>query len=141
MNIEKLKGLLKMRDEELMAKGWTQAQLDAGEHLPKVSGAVGNSTQLLTDMASAIANQPYSATATAAALAAAGPIEDLNGMVKSILLNFQEAQMKLNYILNGSQLVATTITAPPTAGNTPLIATATDSSTYNLLVGIYQILK
>jgi hypothetical protein len=98
---------------------------------------VGNSTQILTDMTTAIANQPYSATATAAAIAAAGPIEDLPGMVKSVLLSFQEIQMKLNYILGGSMVSPASLTAP-TGG---LLTTSSDSATYNLLVGIFQILK
>lgn len=96
-----------------------------------------NSTQIITDMNSAVTNAPYSATAQAAAIAAAGPIEDLQAMVKSVLLNFQEAQEKLNYILGGSLLAPASLTAP-TGG---LIATGTDTATYNLLVGIFQILK
>ena len=95
-----------------------------------------NSTQILTDLKSAIANAPYSATAQAAAIAAAGPVEDLQGMVKSVLLNAQEMVQKLAYILGGT-MVQGSLTAP-TGG---LITSGSDSATYNLLVGIYQILK
>ena len=98
---------------------------------------VSNSTQIITDMKSAITNQPYSTTATANALAAAGPIMDLPGMVDSILLNFQEAQEKLNYILGGSMIAPASLTAP-TGG---VMTSGSDSATYNLLVGIFQILK
>ena len=127
----------RLSDEQLLALGWSQAELDAGSHLPTVSGAVSNSSQILTDMASAIANAPFSTTAQANAAAAAGPIEDLQGMVKSVLLNFQEVQTKLNYILGGAQIAPASLTAP-TGG---LITSAADSATYNLLVGIFQILK
>jgi hypothetical protein len=126
-----------LTDVELLALGWTKDELDAGSHLPKVSGAVGNSTQIITDMTSAINNSPFSATAQAAAIAAAGPIMDLPGMIKSVLLNFQEAQEKLNYILGGSMVAPASLTAP-TGG---LITSGSDSATYNLLVGIFQILK
>lgn len=87
-------------------------------------------------MATAIATTP-SATATAAAIAAAGPMEDLPGMLKSILLNFQEATMKLNYILGGSMVAPASLTAP-TGG---IVTSGADSTLYNLLVGIFQILK
>jgi hypothetical protein len=126
-----------MSQEELLKHGFTLEDIELGHHLPRVGGAASNSTQLITDMTSAINNQPYSATATANAIAAAGPIEDLNAMVKSVLLNFQEAQMKLNYILGGSMTAPASLTAP-TGG---LITTSSDSATYNLLVGIFQILK
>lgn len=139
--IEKLMSSIRtarMSNEQLLALGWSQAQLDAGDHLPTVSGAVSNSTQLITDMKSALANAPFSATAQAAAIAAAGPITDLPGVLNSVLLNFQEALEKLNYVLNGSMITAANQGAP--AGG--LIASGgSDAATYNLLVGIYQILK
>src|ERR1039458_8689912 len=122
----------RMTDNELLALGFTKEDIVAGRHLPTVSGGVGNSSQILTDMASAAAATPFSATAQAAAAAAAGPIEDLPAMVKSVLLNFQEAQQKLNYILGGSLITPNSLTAP-TGG---LITSAADSATYNYLVGI-----
>jgi hypothetical protein len=127
----------RLSDVQLLALGWTKQELDEGKHLPEVSGGAGNSTQLITDMKSAVANAPFSATAQAAAIAAAGPIEDLTAMVNSVLLEFQEIQAKLNYILGGSQLAPASLTAP-TGG---LITSGSDSATYNLLVGIFQILK
>ena len=127
----------RLSDEQLLALGWTREELDAGSHLPTISGAVGNSTQIITDMTSAVANAPFSATAQSNAIAAAGPIEDLTAMVNSVLLNFKEVQMKLNYILGGSMIAPASLTAP-TGG---LITTSSDSATYNLLVGIFQILK
>lgn len=127
-----------LSDEQLLQLGWSQHELDEGKHLPSVSGAVGNSTQIIADMKSAAANAPFSATAQAAAIAAAGPIEDLTAMVNSVLLNFIEAQAKLNYILGGSMIAPASLTAP-TGG---LIAGGgADAATYNLLVGIFQILK
>jgi hypothetical protein len=89
-------------------------------------------------MASVIALAPFSASgAQTAAIAAAGPMMDLTGMVKSVLLNFQEAQAKLNYILGGSMIAPASLTAP-TGG---LITSTADSAAYNYLVGIFQILK
>lgn len=96
----------------------------------------GNSTQIITDLNTAITNQPYSATSVAASIAAAGPIMDTNAMVKSVLVNAQEMAEKLAYLLGGS-MVQGSLTAP--SGG--VIDSGTNSATYNLLVGIYQILK
>lgn len=96
-----------------------------------------NSTQIITDLNTAIANQPYSATSIAASTAAAGPIMDTNAMVKSVLLNAQEMVEKLAYLLGGS-MVQGSLTAP-TGG--VIAGGGADNATYNLLVGIYQILK
>jgi hypothetical protein len=104
----------------------------------KLGNFASNSTQLITDMTTVI-NNGNSATALANAIAAAGPIMDLPGMLQSVRLNFQEAVEKLAYILNGSQLLGTQ-TAPsggPIASGGP----APDSTNWPLLVGIYQILK
>lgn len=95
-----------------------------------------NSTQLITDMASA-AGTTFSATAVAAAQAAAGPMMDLTGTLKSCTLKLQEIAQILNYVLGGSAKAPASLTAP--AGG--LITTGADSTTYNLLVGIFQILK
>jgi hypothetical protein len=128
--------LAKMSNEELLAYGFTQEEIEAGDHLMSVSGAASNSTQLITDMTTAI-NTTLSTTAVANALNANGPIQDLTGQMKTILLNFQEAAEKLNYLLAGTQIPAPSLTAP-TGGP---ITSAADSAIYNLLVGIYQILK
>lgn len=125
----------RMTEAQLLAIGFSMADIDAGKHLPGVSGAASNSTQLIADMTSAIGTTP-SATATAASIAAAGPILDLPGMLKSVQLNFQEAAEKLAYILSGTA-VQGSLTAP-TGG---VVTSAADSALYNLLVGIYQILK
>lgn len=103
---------------------------------PMLGQFVSNSTQILTDMSSAVALTP-SVTALAAAQAPAGPMEDLPGMLKSVQLNFQEAVEKLNYILGGSMIAPASLTAP-TGG---LVTSAADSALYNYLVGIFQILK
>lgn len=95
-----------------------------------------NSTQIITDLNTTIASSPYSTTAQANAIAAAGPIMDTTGLIKSILLDAQSMAEKLAYILGGSQ-VQGSLTAP-TGG---VITSGADSATYNLLVGIYQILK
>lgn len=87
-------------------------------------------------MTSAIANAPFSTTAQTNQNAAAGPITDTAGVLRSVLLNFQEAAEKLAYILGGS-MVQGSLTAP--SGG--IITNASDSATYSLLVGIYQILK
>lgn len=102
----------------------------------KLGAFVSNSTQIITDLTSATTST-ISATGTANAIAAAGPIMDLPAMIKSILLNAQEMQEKLNYILGGSAVAPASLTAP-TGG---VITTSSDSALYNLLVGVFQILK
>jgi hypothetical protein len=101
---------------------------------------VANSTQLLTDMGTVITNG-NSTTTYSNAIAAGGPIMDIAGMLASVKLNFQEATEKLAYILQGSQVQngpgAGTITAP--SGG--IITNTSDLTNYNLLTGIYQILK
>jgi hypothetical protein len=96
---------------------------------------VGNSTQILTDLATVIAT-PLSATAVARAINPSGPIEDLPGMLSNLQLSFKEIAEKLAYILEGT-MVQTSLTAP--SGG--LITTSSDSASYNLLVGIYQMIK
>jgi len=96
---------------------------------------VSNSTQILTDITSVQTNG-NSTTSLANAVAAAGPTMDLPGMIASVKLNFQEAAEKLAYILGGS-MVQGSLTAP-TGG---VITTTSDSTNYNLLTGIYQIIK
>lgn len=95
-----------------------------------------NSTQIITDLTSAAANAPFSATAQAAATAAAGPIMDTLANINLCRLKAQEMAEILAYILGGSATQGS-LTAP-TGG---VITSGADSSTYNLLVGIYQILK
>ena len=97
---------------------------------------VGNSTQIVTDLNSA-ATATLSATATAAAIAAAGPIMDLKGCLTKLVLNAQEMQYLMNYILGGQATAPASLTAP-TGG---VITSGADSATYNLLVGVFQILK
>ena len=94
-----------------------------------------NSTQVITDLNTA-ATATYSATALAAAAAAAGPIMDLPGVLQLCKLKAQEIHDILVYVLEGSQ-VSTSLTAP--SGG--VITTGSDNSTYNTLVGVYQILK
>lgn len=56
------------------------------------------STTLLTDMATAISTGP-SAASTAKAIAAAGPIIDLPGGLKTVQLKLQEAKVLLSQII------------------------------------------
>lgn len=95
-----------------------------------------NSTQIIADLTTAIANSPYSATAQTNQNAAAGPIMDVTALIKSVLTSAQGMAEKLAYILGGTA-VQGSLTAP-TGG---IITSGSDSATYNLLVGIYQILK
>lgn len=94
-----------------------------------------NSTQVITDLQTA-ATATYSATATAAAIAAAGPIMDLPGVLTLCQRKAQEIRQILCYVLEGKQ-ISTSLTAP--SGG--VIATGTDTSTYDTLVGVYQIMK
>lgn len=97
---------------------------------------VSNSTQIITDLQSAYNNAPYSTTAQANAQAAAGPMMDTPGLISTCLLKAKEIHDILVYVLEGSQ-VSTSLTAP--SGG--VITSSADSSTYNLLVGVYQIIK
>lgn len=94
------------------------------------------SSQIISDLTTA-SNATYSATATAAAIAAAGPIIDLNGALKLVTLKAQEMAVILNYVLGGSAATANSFTAP-TGG---VVTSGSDSTNYNLLVGVYQLLK
>jgi hypothetical protein len=125
----------KLKDEQLLELGFTREEIDAGQHLPTVGGGASNSTQLITDMNSALA-LTLTPGEIASGVAAAGPLQDLTAQMKSVLLNFQEAAAKLNYLLAGTQIAAASLTAP--VGG-PIVTG--DNGIYNLLVGIYQILK
>ena len=103
--------------------------------LPAFGWFVANSTQIITDLNTA-ATATFSATATAAAVAAAGPMMDLPGVLQICKLKAQEIHDILVYVLEGSQQ-SSSLTAP-TGG---VITSGADSSTYNTLVGVYQIIK
>src|ERR1700756_916380 len=100
----------RMSNEQLLKLGFTQEEIDAGLHLPTVGGGVSSSTQILTDLGTVLTNG-FLATQTARSNAAAGPIEDLPGMVTAVLRCAQEMVQKLTYILEGSEL-QTSLTAP-----------------------------
>jgi hypothetical protein len=125
-----------MREECLLVYGFTREEIEAGLHLPPVGGGVGNSSQIITDLTTAIATA-LSTTALANATNANGPIMDLSAMMRSVLLNAQEMVWKLNYMLGGSMVAPASLTAP-TGGP---ITSAADGTIYNLLVGVFQILK
>ncbi len=97
---------------------------------------VSNSTTVITDLGTVLAAAPYSATAQAKALAAAGPIMALYDNVLLCQRKAQEMVEILSYLLNGTQVV-TSYTAP--SGGP--ITTGADSASYNLLVGVLQILQ
>jgi hypothetical protein len=97
---------------------------------------VANSTQIITDLGTALGSSPYSAQAQVLQNAAAGPIMALYDNILLCQRKAQEMSVLLGYLLAGSQTQGS-LTAP-TGGP---ITSANDSATYNLLVGIYQILK
>jgi|SRR5580698_513159 hypothetical protein len=98
--------------------------------------SVSNSTQIITDLGTALANSPYSTTAQANSNNPNGPIMALYDNILLVQRKAQEMAELLAYLLGGSQ-VQGSLTAP-TGGP---ITSAADSATYNLLVGVYQILK
>lgn len=59
------------------------------------------SNAVITDLTTCVNN--LSATQTARAIAAAGPIMDLAAMLNQCILKFQECVQILNYILYGNQ--------------------------------------
>lgn len=125
-----------MSDEQLLKLGFTQEEIDRGEHLPTVGGGTSNSSAIISDLTTA-STTALSATAIANMNAAAGPIEDATAMILSVLLNAQEMVKKLNYLLGGSMIAPASLTAP-TGG---IITSGADATLYGLLVGVFQILK
>jgi hypothetical protein len=94
------------------------------------------STKLITDMQTCTTTA-LSATATAAQIAAAGPIMDVTANFKLCVVKLQEVQSILNYILGGSAVAPSSLTAP-TGG---LVTNAADSTIYSAAVGVFQLLK
>jgi hypothetical protein len=126
----------RLSDEQLLSLGFTQAEIDAGAHLPGVSGGV-NSTTAITDLNTVITN--LSTTQQARAVSASNPMMDLTGNLKLCVLKFQEVVGLLNYILYGnmagSQGGAVTIGAP----GGPALLQSNDTNhttTYDLAVGV-----
>ena len=95
-----------------------------------------NSTQIITDLTTVITN--ISATQTTRANAAAGPITDVNGTVNLLKTKAQEMVEILAYLLEGVQFV-TSQSAP--ANGIFQTGDSNAANGYNLLTGIYQILK
>jgi hypothetical protein len=93
-----------------------------------------NSTQVITDLNTA-AGSTFTAGEIASANAAAGPITDLPGSLAVCKLKIQEVVEILAYILEG-KAIQTSLTAP-SGGIIP----SSDTTLYNTLVGVYQILK
>lgn len=98
---------------------------------------VANSTQIITDLNTVI-NAGYLATQLARAQAAAGPITDLPGVVQGVKLRMQEAVEVLAYVLEGSS-VQLSLTNP--ANGLVQSGDSNAATCWNLLTGIYQILK
>src|SRR5258708_5341211 len=92
------------------------AEKNYGRYLKtRMTSFVSSSTQIITDLASVITTG-NSATATAAAIAAGGPMMDLPGMIASVKLNAQEMVEKLAYILQGSMIQSGSPITAPTGG-------------------------
>lgn len=93
-----------------------------------------NSTQIITDLNTA-ATSTFTAGEKASAIAAAGPIMDIAGNINLCKTKAQEIAEILAYLLEGAA-VQTSLTAP-SGGIIP----SSDTTLYNTLVGVYQILK
>jgi len=93
------------------------------------------STQVITDLATAVATAP-SATAAANAIAAAGPIMDLQAACKKLQLNAQEMVFLLNYLLGGAATTPAGTTSP-TGGP---ITVGADSTLYTALAQVFNVL-
>lgn len=59
---------------------------------------MAKSTQIITD-AKALANGTFTAASQTKSIAAGGPITDLNGVSTAILVDYEEALAKLNYLV------------------------------------------
>jgi hypothetical protein len=86
-----------------------------------------NSTAIITDLQTVLAD--ITAQQRARAIAAAGPMEDLDAMVSSLILGAQEMKAKIAYILGGTMtggtsggLIQTGDTAPGGTGYTTLVS-------------------
>jgi len=93
----------------------------------------GTTTTIIADLTTASAISP-SITTAANALAAAGPIMDVQGNVKLLLTKAQEMRQILNYILGGT---ANT----PLGGTSPsggVVTTGGDNTLYGLLAGVFN---
>ena len=94
-----------------------------------------NATTIIADLKS-VQTTGFSATAKAAAIAAAGPIMDLDGVVSLLLLKAQEMKFLLNYMTSPNAMIG----GGTPGGSGALVTTAADSTVANLLIGIAQIL-
>lgn len=98
---------------------------------------VSNSTQIITDLQTA-ASATLLATQLARANVAAGPITDLPGSLDLLVKKAKEMVQLMSYILEGSQ-IQTSLTAP--AGGLVQTGDSNAATTWNVLTGVYQILK
>lgn len=108
--------------------------------LPAFGKFVGNSTSIIADLGNALVASGYSAQAQAAAQAPAGPIMAIYDNILLVQRKAQEMAELLGYLLGGSQ------TSPPALGGLTApsggpVTVNFDLATYNLLVGVFQILK
>ena len=99
--------------------------------LPAFGKFVSNSTQIIADLTTVQTN--VSSTQTTRAIAPAGPIMDVNGVLASLIIRAQEMKELLAYLLGSSQVYATT-------GGIFQTGDANATTGYNLLLGIAQIL-
>ena len=107
---------------------------------PAFGKFVGNSTQIITDLGNALQASGYSPQANAASQAPAGPIMAIYDNILLVQRKAQEMAVLLGYLLSGAQ------TSPPALGGLTApsggpVTVNFDLATYNLLVGVFQILK
>lgn len=93
-----------------------------------------NSSQIVADLILA-RDSTFTAGELASASSPTGPIMDIKGNLALCVLRAQEISWTLAYLLEGT-MVSTSRTAP-SGGIIP----SSDSTLYNLLVGVYQICK
>lgn len=134
--MNKLKATIRtarMSDEQLLKYGFSQADIDAGKHLPTVGGGT-NSTAVITDLGTVASN--INATQRGRAIAAAGPILDLDAAVALMLLRMQEVKALATYLLYGGE--TTTSNPGGQGGSQAILQTGEQSCT--TLITIWNIL-
>lgn len=93
-------------------------------------GVFTNSTAVITDMGTVITN--ITSTQQARAIAAGGPILDVNAICEIIQLRFQEAKVLCNYLLYGNQI------ASGSQGGASSIIASGDGTIFTTLVNVYN---
>lgn len=99
--------------------------------VPEEDNKLANSTQIITDLKS-VQSTGFSATAKANAIAAAGPIMDLDAVTALLLLKAQEMKAILNYMISPNYMIG----GGTLGGAGAVVTSAADATVEGLLAGV-----